>query len=448
MIRINPMALAVLAACAVSILSAQPVTVVNHFRTDTTGRGLQGMQLVGSEEHRVVINYYEPAPEQEIDRLGQVLGSALIFYIDQSVSVRNGKIELRKSRKDMVRDMNDIVKQAVKHYRFKEVESFKGFSEEVSRKIDELSKLDFNSSDAAKKPQPGTTRAQQEFFFVQNHLNELKRKVNAEVGNFGRTNLMVWSSSETALVDDATRDSLLRSLYFDQEKTLRPFFYENGMAELSLFNVKDQSSLELGAKPDAKPADEFTSRVLAMLERNESKLDAMQAQIDQLRADQLRQWQQMQESRNEQMQAQINDLRGMVVDLMRMTTAGVATSDREILISSPNSGSTVFNIPSQINLYFSKGSTQLSANSVFALNEVIDILARNPGLQLMITGSADKSGDPVRNLMLSQERASAVKKFLRKSGLGEDRFITKYLGDSNSDMESAGDRKVVLEFIR
>jgi len=430
-----------------SALAAQQTTIVNHFRTDTTGRGLQGLQLISSEEHRIVINYYEPAPEKEIDRLGQLLSSALTFYIDQSVSVRNGKVELRKPRKEMMRDMNEIVRQAIRHYQFREKETFKGFSDEVARKIDEVGKLDL-AQRIARTPQPGMTRAQTEFFVVQEELNDLKRKVNREVGAFGTESLLVFAATESALIDEATRDSLLRSLYFDQNQTLRPVFLNEGMAELSLLKGGDQSELPVRDTSPAVP-DEFTARILSMLERNDAKLDAMQDQIDQLRADQMRQWQQMQEARHEQMQAQINDLRGMVVDLMRMNTAGVAGSDREIFIPLPGStGNTVFNIPSTIHLYFARGSNQLSANGVLALNEVVDILARNPGINVMITGSADRTGDPVRNLMLSQERATSVKKFLRKSGLGDDRFITRYLGDSNSEAESAGDRRVTLEFIR
>jgi len=50
--------------------------------------------------------------------------------------------------------------------------------------------------------------------------------------------------------------------------------------------------------------------------------------------------------------------------------------------------------------------------------------------------------------LLSQERAASVKRFLKSSGLSEDRFVTRYLGDSNSNAQSANDRKVVVEFIR
>jgi len=92
--------------------------------------------------------------------------------------------------------------------------------------------------------------------------------------------------------------------------------------------------------------------------------------------------------------------------------------------------------------------TVLDAGSKLALNEIVDILARDPSLNLIITGFADKTGDAAKNLLLSQQRANAVKKFLTGSGLPSERFITKYFGDRDSKQENTNDRKVVIEFVR
>jgi len=429
-------------------LSAQQVTIVNHFQGDTTGVGLANFRLSGVEEHRVVINYYEPAPTKEIDRLSELVGSALNFYIDQSVEVKAGKVKLKKSKKEILRDMNEIVKSAVKYYRYKEIESFKGFSDLIAQRIEALTVLDFDKSEFAAQATTPDSRQRLEFFYIQKHLNELKLQANIEVGNYGNSNLLVYSSSQSTIVSEAMRDSLLKALEFDPEATLKPLFTDSGMAELSLLGLEDTSTLNPKER-DTAP-DDFSSRVLELLERNTSKLDVMQAQIDQLRIDQTKQWQEMQESRNEQMQAQINDLRGMVVDLIRMNSGGALTSSgKEILTNGGNdSASEVFNIPASINLLFARGVTQLDASAVLALNEVVDILARNPELKLIITGYADKTGNAGQNLLISQERASTVKRFLKSSGLNEDRFITRYLGDKYSESPSADDRKVVIEFIR
>jgi hypothetical protein len=56
-------------------LHAQQTTIVNHFQGDTTGRGVGAFRLSGISEHRVVINYYEPATDGEVERLSQLTNS-------------------------------------------------------------------------------------------------------------------------------------------------------------------------------------------------------------------------------------------------------------------------------------------------------------------------------------------------------------------------------------
>jgi outer membrane protein OmpA-like peptidoglycan-associated protein len=428
-------------------LRAQRTTVVNHFQGDTTGRGLSGFRLAGTEEHRVVINYYQPAPPDEMQRLSQVIGAALNFYIDQSIEVKEDKITWRKSSGNVVRDMNEIVRSAVKYYNFRELESFSGFSGQVVKKVKELDGMQVITAESD-LASPGTTALkQQQYFFVQKNLNELKLLANLEVGNYGNSNLLVYVGSESSLITGSAHDSLLQSLLYTPGTTLRPVYSDSSQKLLAELGTEDRSFLVPGE--NESPPDAFTDKIVTMLEKNSAKLDAMQQQIDALRAEQVRQWQIQQETRNDQMQAQINDLRNMVKDLILMNSGGALTSSgNEILIDSPGSEGGVYNIPSSVSVYFASGSVQLNANSVFTLNEVVDILARNRSLKLMISGYADKAGNPLTNLALSQQRASVVKAFLRKSGFTEDRFITRYLGDSNSEAPEASDRKVTLEFIR
>jgi outer membrane protein OmpA-like peptidoglycan-associated protein len=84
---------------------------------------------------------------------------------------------------------------------------------------------------------------------------------------------------------------------------------------------------------------------------------------------------------------------------------------------------------------------------LLSLNEIVDLLARNPQLNIIITGYADSSGDEMKNLLLSQERSRAVKKFLSQSGLEESRFITKFLGEKDAIESNQLDRRVSLEFV-
>jgi outer membrane protein OmpA-like peptidoglycan-associated protein len=137
----------------------------------------------------------------------------------------------------------------------------------------------------------------------------------------------------------------------------------------------------------------------------------------------------------------------MVFALVKMNSGDALADVKPSLLPSRSAG-TVTNLPGSMNIYFQKGSTLLDAGSVLSLNEIVDILARSPGLKLIVTGYADKTGDAAKNLLLSQQRANEVKKFLSASGLPQDRFITKYFGDRDSQQESKNDRKVTIEFVK
>ncbi len=58
------------------------------------------------------------------------------------------------------------------------------------------------------------------------------------------------------------------------------------------------------------------------------------------------------------------------------------------------------------------------------LNNIINILKRNPGLKIRIEGHTDNIGSKKYNLELSGKRAKAIKAYLVKNGVGQSRITT------------------------
>ncbi len=58
------------------------------------------------------------------------------------------------------------------------------------------------------------------------------------------------------------------------------------------------------------------------------------------------------------------------------------------------------------------------------LNNIINILKRNPGLKIRIEGHTDNVGSKKYNLGLSGKRAKAIKAYLVKNGVGQSRITT------------------------
>lgn len=428
---------------------AQQTTVINRIPADTAGKGLVPVKTT---EHRVIINYYEPASSIQMDRFQELVSSYLDLYIDQCVVTEKSDVKLRKNKKETLRDLNSIVQGVLEFYDYQQLKNFKGFSKLVENKLEGLDQLDFSRTSFAAGAKDEEDKKRMEQFYLQKELSDLKLLVNMEIGIYGDKNLLIFSSSEETIIDGNTKERLLAEFNdYDPKKPLSPIKVKLNDESMAMIQFRDTSSLD-PQNSDSNPVipgDEFSMQVLKLLQANNDKLDGMQKQIDDLRTEQVRMWQAQQDEKNLAMQKQIDDLRQMVFALVQMNSGdAVATSDKNSSIPDKFGAPVLSNIPKSMNIYFAKSSVALDATSKLSLNEVVDILARDPQIKLIITGYADKSGNETQNLIISQQRANSVKKFLAESGLGQDRFITKYFGDRDSQTVSATDRKVVVEFVR
>ncbi len=429
---------------------AQRTTVINHFPSDTTGSG-SDLVPTRTAEHRIVINYYEPADQLHLDQFQDLVSSYLNLYIDRCAELKGGDVKLKNSKKETIRDLNNIVKGALDFYEYEKLKDFKGFSKMVENKIASIDALDFSSTDYTAGAADDDSKLRMQKFYLQKELSDLKLLVNMELGIFGEGNLLIVSSSDETVIDDAAKQRLIKEYTsYDPKKPLDPIKVKLSDESMALINFKDTTIIgKDSAQQNAATTDnEFAAQVLKLLEVNNSKLDGMQKQIDDLRNEQMKMWQQQQNDKNLTMQKQIDDLREMVFALVKMNSGSdVADGGRANLPPAKGEG-TVSNLPQSMNIYFATGSFALDAGSKLSLNEIVDILARSPSLKLIVTGYADKSGDTARNLLLSQKRANEVKVFLAASGLPQERFITKYFGDRDSRTETYSDRRVSIEFVR
>jgi len=429
-----------------ALLQAQKTTVVHHYPVDTTGLSEGKIIPARTEEHRIVINYYDHADRVHLDQFQQLISSYLSLYIERCAYIDQGDVKLSDSKKETMRKLNGIVKGALEFYAYESLKDFKGFSPMVEQKLQAIAMLDFSKIEFSSGKDDEAAEQRMRLNYLDKELSDLKLLVNMEVGIYGTENLMVVKGSEEIMIDHGAHQQLLDQYLGGEKMTpLEPIRVELERGQLATIDMTDQSRLQPEESNAAYAANE---RILQLLESNNAKLDGMQQQIDVLRSEQLKLWQQQQDEKNLTMQKQIDDLREMVFALVKMNSGDAIADGSNTLLPPDNRNASIANVPGSMNVYFAKGSTKLDAGSVLSLNEVVDILGRTPQLKLMVTGFADKSGDPARNLVLSQQRAGAVKEFLVDSGLDADRFITKYYGDRDSQQESSNDRRVMVEFVR
>lgn len=82
------------------------------------------------------------------------------------------------------------------------------------------------------------------------------------------------------------------------------------------------------------------------------------------------------------------------------------------------------------NVFFDFDKAELKAESFPELNRIRDLMTEKPGMVIEIDGHTDSTGPEAYNLGLSERRADAVIKYLKKQGIDESRMSLKYFGES------------------
>lgn len=426
-------------------LEAQQTTIINHYQGETPEDG-QMMQYVlrSSEQHSVVINYYERAGEGDEARLAQLVTDALDFYIDRSVFFDGRRISLRNKPQVMHRDLEQIVRDAIRYYHFHDVHRFDGFSQELKNALEDLNGLVMDEQWSAEIHGRAASQDQR-FLFVEGQINGVKQKIRQELGGFATNQLLVRVDSREEQLR-AEQDSLLAAVRnFKTNDPLAPIDIDFSAETLNLLAGDDTFILPTYTDDDPLNNTDLADRILAMLENQDRKFDELRSEVDELRREQQRNEEQRRNSDIQMLQEQIDLLRELVANIAsgRSTEAQVPVPQQNIIAEVPASGGA---LPGGFNVTFNTGSTQIDLDQRLKLNEMIATLAVRTDLRIMLTGFADATGNREANLRLSKLRAQAVRTYLLKSGLPEHRILINFFGDEKATGAST-DRRVELRFI-
>jgi OOP family OmpA-OmpF porin len=99
---------------------------------------------------------------------------------------------------------------------------------------------------------------------------------------------------------------------------------------------------------------------------------------------------------------------------------------------------------------FKVGTPELLPEANTALDQLAAELKNRPTLRIRISGHTDRVGEPDKNQVLSEQRATAVKDYLVKAGIPDERISTIGYGDSRPRYPSpdARNRRVEVEEIK
>lgn len=90
-------------------------------------------------------------------------------------------------------------------------------------------------------------------------------------------------------------------------------------------------------------------------------------------------------------------------------------------------------------VYFDYDEATIRADTEALLREKVDLLRRNPGVELRMEGHADERGTSEYNVALGNERAESVIRFISGFGLDASRFSAISYGEARPVAAGAGE---------
>jgi outer membrane protein OmpA-like peptidoglycan-associated protein len=79
-------------------------------------------------------------------------------------------------------------------------------------------------------------------------------------------------------------------------------------------------------------------------------------------------------------------------------------------------------------IHFATNKAKIFPDSYDLLNEVVEVLKERPTLYLRIEGHTDSKGKIAKNMVLSDQRAAAVRDYLEKAGIAPERLVSRGYG--------------------
>lgn len=104
-------------------------------------------------------------------------------------------------------------------------------------------------------------------------------------------------------------------------------------------------------------------------------------------------------------------------------------------------------------IQFETSKSGLKPESYAILDDIAEMMTLKPSMKIQIGGHTDSDGDEVANLVLSQQRADAVKNYLIKKGISAKRIIalgfgeTKPIADNSTAEGKAKNRRTEIKVL-
>lgn len=134
-----------------------------------------GYKLRASAQYDFRFDFFQKLPSREQEQLSARMLDQIKAYLDANIALKGNSLDLNRSEKKMVRELEDIIRTALEDYRNQNGLAFEGLSETVRQKLDKIESLQLN-----KQPADNGQATPKEDIFRQ-QLQELENAVVADI---------------------------------------------------------------------------------------------------------------------------------------------------------------------------------------------------------------------------------------------------------------------------
>lgn len=407
-------------------LTAQNVTVINNYNGGGDSLLPESYVLKSVTEHTYIINEFEPSNTGTRSLLDQMVTYGLRALIDNSFHVFDDRAQSLASPEKFNTEASAVVRNALWIHELPFSEDFPGYSRAVKSKVESLRKIDGYTIRYGKEASLPATDGTIGLYTFQRMVYDLKKAVEAEAFDF----------IDRYMPQTAKRgyDNLKGVILAPREYRLPGL--EGNKTDLAKLEpdrtllLTTQGARATRRKNDTGDESPFSQQIVNLLEENNriladysSRFASMQQQIDELR-----------ESRDDDIRQEMATMRKMIEQIVSGE-------------SRPAPGPDIVE-GTEVSVIFEKNQHELTLAQKARLNRVEIEMTKHPNYRALITGYADKTGDPDFNAWISQKRAKSVHDYLVSTGIRRDRLTVSFLGDVESTAPNPEDRKVVVNFLK
>lgn len=363
--------------------------------------------------------------------LDRVLEAAIGTYLDTRIHFTRTGVVADLPPGEMATEIDALVREAVASFSDEAV--FGGLSQPTRQQLERLVKIDWSQARMGVVSGDGEDKYIAIYHYVRSQREELERQVRADLlplaavsvlgdVNKGATEVRINSTCGTVFDEQNFLCALDLQLADTGSGGVDPALGEQLMAAMAQRTAGSSEASAEAVAPKVRKRDRWLKE----------ELDAINQRID--RMDQRKELWELRD-RMEDLEDRLSGLELDVRDMDRRQDEN-PLADLSMLTGR------------NIVIGFARNSTDLDPEYRVVLNEVFEQLARSPEDRVLITGYTDRSGDPAVNLRLSEERAKAVRNYLMQRGIGAERLLVNYYGDSRSVGRDPGERRVEVEWLR